>query len=52
MTDITDASRFHLRVQKGGDYPKIEAELNRFDPIDHEDLEKPIKKGTLCAARF
>jgi staphylococcal nuclease domain-containing protein 1 len=52
MTDITDASRFYLRVQTGSDYSKIEFELNRFDPADHEDLEKPVKKGTICAARF
>lgn len=52
MTDITDASRFYLRFQSGSDYQKIEYEMNRFNPIMHEDLEKPIKKGTICAARF
>jgi staphylococcal nuclease domain-containing protein 1 len=52
MTDITDASKFFLRFQKGSDYAKIEQELRRFDPIMSEDLEKPIKKGTICAARF
>lgn len=26
--------------------------MNRFNPAKHEDLEKPVKKGTICAARF
>jgi staphylococcal nuclease domain-containing protein 1 len=52
MTDITDASRFYVRINSGSDYSKIEFELNRFNPSLHEDLEKPIKKGTICAARF
>ena len=52
MTDITDASRFYLRIQTGSDYPKIEAEINRFNSSLAEDLEKPVKKGTICAARF
>ena len=26
--------------------------MNQFDSAAAEDLEKPIKKGTLCAARF
>ncbi len=55
MTDITDASRFHLRFQgetAAGEYRKIEAELGRFNPLQHEDLERPVKKGTICCARF
>ena len=52
MTDITDASKFYLRFQNGSDYAKIEFEMNRFNPALHQDLEKPIKKGTICAARF
>ena len=47
MTDITDASKFYLRFQNGSDYAKIEFEMNRFNPALHEDLEKPIKKGTI-----
>lgn len=52
MTDITDASKFYIRIQAGSDYPKIEAEMGRFSPAMHEDLERPVKKGTICAARF
>jgi staphylococcal nuclease domain-containing protein 1 len=26
--------------------------LKKFEPSLSEDLEKPIKKGTICAARF
>lgn len=26
--------------------------MNKFNPAVVEDLEKPIKKGTICAARF
>ena len=26
--------------------------MEKFHPTSAEDLEKPIKKGTLCAARF
>jgi staphylococcal nuclease domain-containing protein 1 len=52
MTDISDAGRFYVRIQGGNEYAKIEAEMNRFNPASVEDLEKPIKKGTICAARF
>lgn len=52
MTDITDASSFHLRLVNENQYAKIEQELSKFDAIRAQDLEKPIKKGTLCAARF
>lgn len=52
MTDITDASRFYVRINPASDYSKIEFEMNRFNPSLHDDLEKPIKKGTICAARF
>lgn len=52
MTDISDASRFYVRVLKDNHYAKIEQEMQRFEPSLSEDLEKPIKKGTICAARF
>lgn len=52
MTDISDASCFYLRTLNDTQYPKIEAELKKFEPSLSEDLEKPIKKGTICAARF
>jgi hypothetical protein len=52
MTDIEDAAHFHVRIQGENNYDKIEEELDEFDPLEEEDLEKPIKKGTLCAAKF
>lgn len=52
MTDITDASRFHFRILGDNSYSKIDNELEKFDSLKAEDLEKPIKKGTLCAAKF
>jgi staphylococcal nuclease domain-containing protein 1 len=53
MTDITDARKFYIRLQdSASDYAKIEGEMGRFNPAKAEDLEKPVKKGTICAARF
>lgn len=52
MTDIQDASYFSLRILSDNQMPKIESEMNKFDPFKADDLEKPIKKGTICAARF
>lgn len=52
MTDITDASRFFVRILGENQYPKVENLLSQFDPLSAGDLEKPIKKDTLCAARF
>jgi hypothetical protein len=52
MTDIADASDFHIRILGENKYAEIENELDEFDPADSEDLEKPIKKDTLCAAKF
>jgi staphylococcal nuclease domain-containing protein 1 len=52
MTDITDASRFFLRFLADNQYAKIEALMNKFDSVNALDLERPIKKGTICAARF
>lgn len=52
MTDITDASRFFVKFVNENQYPKIEAAMNKFDEFEAQDLEKPIKKGTICAARF
>jgi staphylococcal nuclease domain-containing protein 1 len=33
MTDITDASRFHVRIVSDNQYPRIEQELAKFDSI-------------------
>lgn len=52
MTDISDASYFHMRIVGENKYSVIEEELDEFDLEDAEDLEQPIKKGTLCAAKF
>lgn len=52
MTDITDASRFFIKILGDNQYSKIESELNKFDALAAEDLERPIKRGTLCAAKF
>lgn len=52
MTDITDASRFFVKIVGDNQYAKIEQLMAKFDYKAAQDLEKPIKKGTLCAARF
>lgn len=52
MTDIKDATRFHVRILGESQYNKIDLELEKFNPLSAGDLEKPIKRGTLCAARF
>jgi staphylococcal nuclease domain-containing protein 1 len=52
MTEIKDASSFFIRILSDNQYSKIDEELEDFDPEDSGDLEKPIKKGTLCAAKF
>jgi staphylococcal nuclease domain-containing protein 1 len=52
MTDISDAMNFHLRIIGDNDYESIESEMEEFDPSEAEELEKPIKKGTICAAKF
>lgn len=52
MTDITDASRFFIKILSENQYDKIEAKMSKFDSISAEDLERPIKKNTICAARF
>lgn len=53
MTDITDASRFFIKLlNNDNQYNKIEQLMGSFDPFQAEDLERPIKKNTICAARF
>lgn len=52
MTDIKDATRFHVRILGESQYSKIDMELEKFNLLNAGDLEKPIKKNTLCAARF
>lgn len=51
MTDVTDASHFHVRVMdKSNVHKKIDDAMAKFDAESAEELERPIKKGTLCAA--
>lgn len=53
MTDVFDATRFSVRVlDKNSKQAKIDEAMKKFDPFSAEDLEKPIKKGTLCAALY
>jgi staphylococcal nuclease domain-containing protein 1 len=52
MTDIADANLFYVRFTNDNQYEEIEEELEDFDVEASDDLEKPIKKGTLCAAKF
>ena len=53
MTDITDASRFFIKLLNNDNhYNKIEQLMGSFDPFQADDLERPIKKNTICAARF
>jgi hypothetical protein len=34
MTDITDASRFFVRIVGDNQYSKVESLMNQFDPLD------------------
>lgn len=52
MTDITDASRFFVKFVDSNQYSKVERLMNDIDFYAAEDLQRPIKQGTLCAARF
>jgi hypothetical protein len=51
ITDVTDASYFHVReLDKSNVHKKIDDAMAKFDSESAEELERPIKKGTLCAA--
>ena len=53
MTDMVDASSFHLRcIDSKSPYQRIDDAMEEFDAQTAEDLERPIMKGTLCAALF
>jgi len=53
MTDMKDATSFHLRcVDSTSPYRRIDEAMEGFDPSTVEQLERPIMKGTLCAALF
>lgn len=53
MTDMIDATTFHVRdVGQGSQYGKIDEAMEHFDCDNAEELERPIMKGTQCAALF
>ena len=53
MIDMIDATSFHVReVGQGSQYAKIDEAMEHFDLQTADELEKPIKRGTLCAALF
>lgn len=52
MTDIVDATKFHVRILDGSQIKIIDDKMAEFDPASAENLQQPIKKGTLCAAKF
>ena len=53
MTDMVDATSFHVRdIGQGSQYAKIDEAMEHFDSQTADELEKPIKRGTLCAALF
>lgn len=52
ISEVEDASLFYVRVPGNSDCPKIDDAMENFDAQSADTLEKPINKGTLCAARF
>jgi staphylococcal nuclease domain-containing protein 1 len=52
VTNVIDGREFYVRVlDKDADYAKIEKILKQFDSAKAEELQKPVLKGTLCAAK-
>ena len=50
---MKDATSFHLRkVDSASQYQRIDDAMEAFEASTSEELERPIKKGTLCAALF
>ena len=54
MTDMKDATNFHLRKidAQNSTHEQIDDAMEDFDGDSSEELERPIMKGTLCAALF
>lgn len=52
MTDIVDATKFYVRILKNSSMEEIEAKMGDFDADAAGDLAQPVKKDTLCAAKF
>jgi hypothetical protein len=53
VTNAVDGRNFHVRVlDKNAHYLKIEKLMEKFDSSKSEELQKPVQKGTLCAAKY
>jgi len=52
MTDIVDATRFHVRIIGNSQIDEIDDKMAKFNEEETGDLAQPIKKGTLCAAKY
>jgi hypothetical protein len=49
---MADTRAFHVRLSDEKSCAKIDGAMENFDPNTADYLEKPVNKGTLCAARF
>ncbi len=52
VLDVHDATRIYVRILKGSNLEKIDSAMAAFKPEDADELERPIRKGTIIAARF
>jgi len=53
MTDMVDATSFSVRkVDSTSQHKRIDDAMEAFDGDSAEDIQRPIMKGTLCAALF
>ena len=53
MTDMKDATNFHVRkVDSSSQHQRIDDAMEEFDGDSSGELERPIMRGTLCAALF
>jgi hypothetical protein len=52
VSEVQDASNFYVRMPSNSACTKIDDAMDNFDPQSADNLERPINKGTLCAAKF
>jgi len=53
MTDMKDATSFHVRkIDSSSQHQRIDDAMEEFDGESSSELERPIMRGTLCAALF
>ena len=53
MTDMKDAYSFHVRrIDSSSQHQRIDDAMEEFDADSSGELERPIMRGTLCAALF